>query len=198
MPAKAPHYLLFSESTAVRQGGRRGQSRVGQWRFVLETVDGADRFEAEDEEAETEENRLELLAVVRALESLDQPSHVTVVTPSRYVTHGFRYGLDQWRENDWQWERYGEMTPIRNCDLWQRIDHAMRFHKVACRTWRLDPPEGAHPGHDSLRKPTRRPRSGTQQADSEQAAETNSTSMFGWCSKLFGHAKSEERERQLT
>lgn len=145
MNVKAPHFFLFSESCVPRRTGRRGKTQAGQWRFVLEAVDGSARFEAEDEEPETEENRLELLAVVRALESLDQPSRVTVVSPSRYLSRGFRYGLEQWRENNWRWESYGEMTPIRNRDLWQRIDRAMRFHRVECRTWRFDPPEGGEP-----------------------------------------------------
>jgi ribonuclease HI len=107
----------------------------------LEAVDGSARLEAEDEEPETDEGRLELLAVVRGLEALDQPSRVTVVTPSRYVTRGFRFGLEQWRENGWCWERFGEMTPIKNRDLWQRVDQAMRFHRVECRAWRFDLPE---------------------------------------------------------
>lgn len=157
MSVKTPHYLLFSESRAHRRGGRHGGSGTGQWRFVLETVEGAVRFEAEDEEEETEQNRLELLAVVRGLESLDRPSRVTVVTPSRYVSRGFRYGLEQWRENNWRWESYGEMTPIRNRDLWQRVDRAMRYHEVDCRTWRFDPPETAGP-HASART-SRRTRS---------------------------------------
>jgi len=159
MNVKAPHFFLFSESCAPRRVGRRGKTHAGQWRFVLEAVDGSARFEAEDEEPETEENRLELLAVVRALESLDQPSRVTVVSPSRYLSRGFRYGLEQWRENNWRWESYGEMTPIRNRDLWQRIDRAMRFHRVECRTWRFDPPEGAEAAQVGTEKSAMRSRS---------------------------------------
>jgi hypothetical protein len=49
-----------------------------------------------------------------------------------------RHGLVQWRENDWMWERFGKMTPVKDGDLWRRIDQAMRFHQVECRTWRFD------------------------------------------------------------
>lgn len=104
-------------------------------------MDGRTRFEAADEELESEEGRLALLAVVRGLEALEQPSRVTVVTPSRYVSRGFVFGLDQWRENGWRWERFGEMTPIKNRDLWQRIDRAMEYHQVECRVWRFDMPD---------------------------------------------------------
>jgi ribonuclease HI len=133
MTISAPHFLLFSESQAPRaaEDGQlaRPHSR-GQWRFVLETVDGQIRFEAADEEVESEDGRLALLAVVRGLEALEQPSRVTVVTTSRYVSRGFLFGLEEWRENGWRWERFGEMTPIKNRDLWQRIDRAMQYHQV--------------------------------------------------------------------
>ena len=146
MTVSAPHYLLFSESQTRRSAANTGrpQSDGGQWRFVLETVDGRTRFEAGDEEPETKESRLALLAVVRGLEALAQPSRVTVVTTSRYVSRGFLFGLQEWRANGWRWERFGEMTPIKNRDLWERIDRAMQFHQVECRVWRFDMPETPH------------------------------------------------------
>jgi ribonuclease HI len=143
MIVSAPHFLLFSESQTSRAADSsvpRGHGS-GQWRFVLETVDGGTRFEAADEELDSEEGRLALLAVVRGLEALEQPSRVTVVTPSRYVSRGFLFGLEEWRENGWRWERFGEMAPIKNRDLWQRIDRAMQYHHVECRVWRFDMPE---------------------------------------------------------
>ena len=144
MNASAPHYLLFSESRAKRTQTRShvlDDSHIGEWRFVLETVDGSARFEAADEEPNAELERLELLAVVRGLEALNQPSRVTLLTASRYVSRGFRFGLNEWRENGWQWERYGEMAPVKNADLWRRVDRAMQFHRVECRIWRFDPAE---------------------------------------------------------
>ena len=72
MTVSAPHYLLFSESQTQRPAtnARRPRGDCGQWRFVLETVDGKTRFEAADEEPEAVESRLALLAVVRVLEAL--------------------------------------------------------------------------------------------------------------------------------
>ena len=143
MKLRAPHYLLFSESRQKSQPSpsrcERGLPR-GQWRFVLESVEGSEKLEAVDEEPETNGDRLELLAVVRGLEALDQPSRVTLVTRSRYVARGFRFGLNEWRENGWKWEHFGEYTHINNDDLWKRVDHAMNYHQVECRTWRFDPP----------------------------------------------------------
>jgi ribonuclease HI len=136
MTVAAPHFLLFSEA----RRNRVARGPAGQWRFVLEALDGSDKIEVADEEPEAEGERLELLAVVRGLEALDQPSRVTLVTSSRYVSRGLRFGLTEWRENEWQWERFGQMTPIKNGDLWQRVDQALGFHKVDCRTWRFDQP----------------------------------------------------------
>jgi ribonuclease HI len=131
MSLPAPHYLLFSHS----RGGPQGD-----WRFVLRSVTGSEQLEVADQEPSVQGERLELLAVVRGLESLDQPSKVTLMTPSKYVREGIRFGLSEWRDNGWRWESFGEMVPVKNRDLWQRVDRAMWFHEVDCRTWRLDAP----------------------------------------------------------
>ncbi|TVS14369.1 MAG: hypothetical protein EA424_19725 [Planctomycetaceae bacterium] len=155
MRASPPHYLLFSESRTIRfTHSMDATDVVGQWRFVLESLDGDVVLEATDDENEGDASRLELLAVVRGLEALDQPSRVTLLTPSRYVTHGLRFGLDEWRENDWQWERFGEMERIKNWDLWQRIDRAMSFHEVDCRVWRFDVAEQSPPASHLSRRPS--------------------------------------------
>ena len=133
MTVPAPHFLLFSEAQAASRTKTAAQRP--NWRFVLEAVDGSDRFEAADNEPSFAGQRLELLAVIRGLEALEQPSRVTLVTPSRYVVHGLRFGLAQWKENDWQWERYGELTPIKHKDLWQRLDQVLSIHEVDCRSF---------------------------------------------------------------
>lgn len=105
----------------------------GRWRFVLQTPEGETLLDAEDEEEGDSRERLELLAIVRGLEALDQPSQVTLITHSHAISRGLREGLAQWRENDWQWERFGSLTPIKNRDLWQRVDQALSIHQVKCR-----------------------------------------------------------------
>jgi ribonuclease HI len=134
MPAPAPHFHLLAEA--------HRHKRCGNWRFVLQTADGRRQFEAKDAEPEASGERLELLAIVRGLEALEQPSRVTLLTGSASVSKGLKYGLEEWRANDWQWERHGEMVPIKNSDLWRRIDHALHFHDVDCRVWRVDEAHG--------------------------------------------------------
>jgi len=128
MNSPLPHYLLHAE--AYRSG--RGTPR---WKFVLQAVGDDERLTAADSEPCTRRSRLELLAVVRGLEALDRPAHVTLLTRSRYVSRGIRRQLAQWREHHWQWERFGAMTAIRDDDLWRRIDRALEFHSVECCVW---------------------------------------------------------------
>jgi len=134
MSIPAPHFLLFSEA--------RGKKRQGQWRFVLQAADGSATFEASDLEPDIGGERLELLAVIRGLEALDQPSRVTLFTPSKYVSRGMAYGLEEWRRNGWTWECFGEMVPVKNRDLWQRLDRALNYHSIEFRIRRTD---DAHP-----------------------------------------------------
>ena len=98
-------------------------------------MDSSDRVEASDNEPGTRGERLKLLAVVRGLEALEQPSRVTLITPSRYVGRGIRSGINTWRENDWRWERFGQMVDVKHADLWKRVDRAMAFHTIDCRVW---------------------------------------------------------------
>jgi ribonuclease HI len=132
---RKPHYLLISE--ASRTEG------LGRWRFVLRPADGSAGTEVADVEPEVWGQRLELLTVVRALESLDQPSRVTLIGCSHYVEQGILFGLQEWKENNWQWEYFGQMVPVRDSDLWQRMDHVLKFHRVECGHRRIDGPHGS-------------------------------------------------------
>jgi ribonuclease HI len=136
MSVSKPHFFLRTE---VQDEGDRGE-----WNFALTAADGSATFEAHDSEPGLRGERLELLAVVRALESLDQPSYITLAAGGRYVRRVLSQGLDEWRRNGWMWESYGELVPIKNRDLWQRLDRCLGFHKLETRrTLRVD---GAHAG----------------------------------------------------
>jgi len=130
-----PQLVLFSRTgEQTTKHGLHG----GSWYFRLETTDGELRLEASDVEFDASNERLELLSVVRGLEALDQPSLVTLVTSSQQVSRAVRQGLEYWRNRDWKWERFGERVPMKNADLWKRIDAALAIHDVRCRTLRFD------------------------------------------------------------
>ena len=135
MNARPPHFLLFSGAC---RSDRAGCDAPDRWRFVLESVHGDGTLEASDSEPGVAGERLELLSVVRGLEALDQPSRVTLVTPSRYITSGMRYGVREWRDSEWRWERFGHQVPVKNADLWQRVERALQFHNVDCKFWQFD------------------------------------------------------------
>lgn len=160
MTVSSPHYLLYSDDSDPAEPGR--------WRFVLRASSGSRRLEVKDVEPEERGERLELLTVVRGLEALEEPSRVTLVTPSVYVREGIRHGLAEWRRNGWRWERFGEMVPVKNLDLWQRIDRAMQFHEIDCRTYRIDLPHGVCSASPS--QPACRPRRASA-APAERALE---------------------------
>ncbi len=131
MTSNSPHYLLFSEAS-------RDRCSLPTWRFVLQNVESQRRFAATDSEPCDCGERLELLAVVRGLEALDGPARVTLVTRSRYVSRGIKKGLADWRANNWKWERFGRIVPVRDHDLWQRVDRALQFHEIVCQAWQFE------------------------------------------------------------
>ncbi len=139
--SQKPAYLLLCEAKPVAEEGFAEQ--FGAWKFTLESLSGGPRLEAGDVEP-AGMNRLSLLAVVRGLEALDQPSNVRLLTQSDYVGRGLRRHLADWRDNGFRWERFENLAPVKNHDLWRRIDRALEFHDVHCRVWRMDPPHATN------------------------------------------------------
>lgn len=129
MSATAPHYLLLTQATFA---SRPGHPSPGHWRFVLATPDGRPALEAEDDEQAASSERLELLAVIRGLEAIDSPSQVVLLNTSQKLRRALEHDLTRWRDEDWCWERFGRMVPIKNADLWQRLDRLRTIHSVRC------------------------------------------------------------------
>lgn len=132
MDSTAPHFLLFTQANRQPSGGH--------WKFVLERIGSDFRIVESDVEPDVKGERLQLLAAIRGLESLEQPSRVTLVTSSTYLGRGIRSGLSLWGSQNWQVEVDGEMKPLRHASFWKRIDSAMKIHQVCCRTWQFDAP----------------------------------------------------------
>ena len=117
-------FLLVCESTF------QTPEADGSWRFLLEELDGTPFLEASETEP-GDLNRLSLLAVVRGLEALPGPADVTMLTTSRYVIRSLSENLPRWRESRYCWEHFGQLLPITNADLWQRVDRALEIHNVS-------------------------------------------------------------------
>jgi ribonuclease HI len=78
-------------------------------------------------EALTTNNRMELMAAISALESLTRPSQITIVTDSAYVKNGVTEWIHGWKRNGW---RTAGKDPVKNVELWQRLDAAQATHTV--------------------------------------------------------------------
>ena len=107
-------------------GACSGNPGPGGWGVLLRY--GAHEKELSGGEAETTNNRMELMAAIRALEELKRPCEVHLHTDSQYVRGGITEWLDAWKQNGW---RTAAKKPVKNADLWQRLDDARDRHKVA-------------------------------------------------------------------
>ena len=148
-----PKFLLFTDPSNF---GTQTQTTASAWKFRLIDQSGQTLLAVRDEEPGSLE-RLALLAVVRGLESLDGPADVTLVNPHRYVSRGLDYGLESWRAQHWRWERFGQLVEIRNADLWQRVDRAMRIHRLSWRNVRIDTARGRVKKPNFLRRRAKSP-----------------------------------------
>ena len=97
----------------------------GGWGAVL--LYGRHRREIHGGTAATTNNRMEIMAAIRGLESLTRPSDVHVHTDSEYLRKGITQWLAVWKRNGWNTR---DKKPVKNADLWQRLDSVSRGHQV--------------------------------------------------------------------
>ena len=76
---------------------------------------------------QTTNNRMELMAPAAALECLTEPCIVDITTDSQYVKNGINQWIKNWRKNGW---RTADKKPVKNADLWKRLDEAVKKHDV--------------------------------------------------------------------
>ena len=93
-------------------------------------------------EADTTNNRMELLAAINALEALARGSEITVVTDSAYVKNGVTTWIHGWKRNGW---KTSNKKPVKNVELWQRLDEARARHQVI---WKWVKGHAGHPENE--------------------------------------------------
>jgi ribonuclease HI len=118
-------------------GACRGNPGAGGWGAVLRC--GEAKKEIFGGEPHTTNNRMELTAVIRALEALKVPSRLRLYTDSQYVKHGICEWILQWKKRDW---RTVDRKPVKNADLWRRLDELAQKHEIDWVWVR------GHSGHD--------------------------------------------------
>jgi len=106
-------------------GGCRGNPGPGGWGAYLKY--GQHEKEMYGFEENTTNNRMELMAAIQALESLSRPCQVHLTTDSQYVRQGITEWMDGWKKRGW---KTAAKKPVKNQDLWQRLDQAVAKHDV--------------------------------------------------------------------
>ncbi len=133
------------ELFAYTDGACSGNPGPGGWGVLLLAREGAEVVRERTlngGEADTANNRMELLAAISALETLARPSQITVVTDSAYVKNGVTGWIFGWKKNGW---KTADRKPVKNVDLWQRLDAAQARHKV---TWAWIKGHAGHPENE--------------------------------------------------
>jgi ribonuclease HI len=118
----------LSDKTKVvihTDGACSGNPGPGGWGAILES--GAHRKELKGGEQLTTNNRMELTAAIEALEALKTHSDVDLYTDSNYLRGGITSWIKGWKRNGW---RTADKKPVKNVELWQRLDAALKPHEV--------------------------------------------------------------------
>ncbi|MEO1911771.1 MAG: ribonuclease HI [Paracoccus sp. (in: a-proteobacteria)] len=118
---------------AWTDGACSGNPGPGGWGVLMRAMDGetvVKERELAGGEAATTNNRMELMAAISALETLSRPSQIVIVTDSAYVKNGVTEWIHGWKRNGW---KTADRKPVKNVELWQRLDEAQKTHKVEWR-----------------------------------------------------------------
>ena len=117
--------MALKEITIFTDGGCHGNPGPGGWGVLLRL--GNAEKELSGGEALTTNNRMEMMAAICGLEALTRPSRVKLYTDSQYVQKGISEWLPGWIARGW---KTADKKPVKNADLWQRLDAARKAHKV--------------------------------------------------------------------
>jgi ribonuclease HI len=145
MSGAKPSVVIYTD------GACSGNPGPGGWGAIL--MSGEHRKELSGGEAQTTNNRMELLAAISALEALKGPSQVDLHTDSKYVQDGIGKWIHGWKKNGW---RTADKKPVKNAELWQRLDAARQRHQVEWHWVK------GHAGHDENERADELAREGMQ------------------------------------
>ncbi len=140
----ADHKTRQSESNGQDRDLHRWrlQGQPGPWRLGAWLIAGEHEKELCGGELNTTNNRMELRAVIEALNALKRPSDVVVHTDSKYVQQGISEWIEGWKKRGW---RKADKSPVLNVDLWQALDEARQRHTIE---WRWVKGHAGHTGNE--------------------------------------------------
>lgn len=123
-------------------GACRGNPGPGGWGALL--LMGEHEKELSGAELLTTNNRMELTAVIRALEALKRPVAARIYTDSQYVRRGITEWLSAWKARNW---RTADKKPVKNQDLWERLEQVSAVHQLQ---WQWVPGHAGVPGNERV------------------------------------------------
>ncbi len=133
------------ELYAYTDGACSGNPGPGGWGALLIARDGdtvVKERTLKGGAADTTNNRMELSAAIEALEALERPSKITIVTDSSYVKDGLTKWIFGWKKNGW---KTAAKKPVKNVDLWKQLDAAQARHQVR---WEWVKGHAGHPENE--------------------------------------------------
>jgi ribonuclease HI len=143
MPDKNPLTVeIFTDGACSGNPGPGGWGAILRWRGEERELWGGD--------PDTTNNRMELMAAIQALESLKRPVAATLFTDSTYVKDGITKWIHNWKVRGW---KTASKKPVKNVDLWQRLDEALAQHDV---DWRWVKGHAGHPENERADELARR------------------------------------------
>ena len=119
-----PGVLLYTD------GGCSGNPGPGGWAFILRHLSTGKSMEQAGASRHSTNNEMELTAVVEGLRALKVPCDVELFTDSVYVGKGLSEWMANWKLRGWKRKENGQLKPVKNLELWQRLDELASFHKV--------------------------------------------------------------------
>jgi ribonuclease HI len=123
--------IIHTDGACSGNPGPGGYGAILEWDGHVREIKGGEPL--------TTNNRMELMAAIAALEALKRPCTVDLHTDSQYLRNGIMTWIDGWKRNGW---KTADKKPVKNVDLWQRLDAAIAHHKVRWHWVR------GHAGHD--------------------------------------------------
>ncbi len=129
-PADPAEHAALPQVQLFADGACSGNPGPGGWAFILRHPASGKELERSGGESDTTNNRMELTAVIRGLESLKRRSQVELVTDSVYVGKGLSEWLPKWKANGWRRREGDRNVAIKNEDLWRRLDELVARHTI--------------------------------------------------------------------
>ncbi len=130
MPTTKSNSPDSHEVQLFADGACSGNPGPGGWAFILRHPASGKEISKSGGERETTNNRMELTAVIRGLESLKRPTSVELLTDSVYVGKGLTEWMPKWKVNGWRRKEGGRMKEVVNLDLWRRLDDLIARHQI--------------------------------------------------------------------